>query len=137
MTIEGEIGSCIFHKLANDHDVNAIVGTRIYPVDLPQGATIPAITYQLISDAPSSQPHGEKSALPFPRYQVNCWDVTDAGAIALKAAVKTALENKKGIWGGSGDEHYVFTSQYMGQREVKDTAARLYCRQLDFKIMFT
>jgi hypothetical protein len=66
----------------------ALVGTRIYPVFLPQNPTYPALTYQRISNTAQSG----STALRQSRWQVNCYASTYIGAQALAAAVKAELE---------------------------------------------
>jgi hypothetical protein len=46
-------------------------GSRIYPNALPQGVTLPAIRYFLVSDPPE-RTHSGPSKLRHPRYQLDC-----------------------------------------------------------------
>lgn len=82
------ISTLVKAALAGDSSVTALVGTRVYPLILPQTPTYPAITYQRIS---STGTNGN-TALRASRYQVNCWATTHAGAQALAGAVKTLFE---------------------------------------------
>lgn len=74
--------------LAAATGVTALVSTRIYPVFLPQHPTYPAISYQRISSSGQDGTSNRKLS----RWQINCWASTYAGAQALAAAVKAALE---------------------------------------------
>jgi hypothetical protein len=130
-----EIRTNLYQKLVGDPGVYAIVGDRIFPIKLPQGTTVPAITYQLIDDPPASQAYGEKSAMPYPRYAINCWAADPDKAVELKEAVKLALECQLGWWEGSAGRRRVWDSRYLGQRELDQPEAGLYIRQLDFRIM--
>jgi len=125
----------LFQKLATDHGVKAIVSDRIYPVKLKEGAQIPAISYQLVDGMPLSQAHGEPSSGSSDLYQVNCWGATSAEAKELKEVVKLALDGKSGVWDGADGKLRV-TCIYKGQRETPDAAGRLFCRQLDFKLIY-
>ncbi len=131
-----ELRTNLFWKLTEDAAaVYAIVEKRVYPVDLPPRCQIPAISYQLIDDPPESQAHGEASAFPKPRYQINCWAFTSDGAAELKEAVKAALDGKAGTWEGTDGRRRVYLSKYLGQRELKKPEASLYARQLDFQFL--
>lgn len=68
--------------------VTAIVGSRTYPMLLPQNPTYPAITYGRISNTGTNG----STALKETRYQIDCWAATYAGTQTLAAAVKAALE---------------------------------------------
>ncbi len=64
---------------------------RIYPLLMPQGVTLPAISYQRVATIPHddlelAQNHERV------RVQIDCWDDDYAGAKALAAAVRTALQ---------------------------------------------
>lgn len=81
-----------------------VVGTRILPM-LPQGVTLPAVTYQLISRPQAeSTPLGPNAPVEaISRYQIDCWadvnpDTSNGGyaqarsvANYVKAALNTML----------------------------------------------
>lgn len=74
-------------KLKSMAGVTALVGTRIYPMKVPQGAVLPFITYRRISRTPVNWVRGT-STTNFLRIQVNCWAANYDGALALAAAVR-------------------------------------------------
>lgn len=82
------IATILKAALAADTAVAAIVSTRIYPLQLPQSPTYPAITYQRISNTGTNG----NTALRESRWQISCWAQTYLGALALSAAVKALLE---------------------------------------------
>lgn len=53
-------------------------GMRIYPNTLPQGVTLPAIRYTLVSN-PSEHTHSGPSSLKNPKYQFDCVADGDEG----------------------------------------------------------
>lgn len=77
-------------RLLADATVAAAVGTRIYPVAAPQGATMPHIVYQRIS-GPRVHSH-DGSDLAHPRFQFACNAATYAAAKALANAVREELD---------------------------------------------
>lgn len=82
------IAALLHARLAADSGVSALVGTRIYPVILPQKPTVPAISYQQISNTEQDG----TSTLRETRYQVDCWDDGYAGVESVGDAVRAALE---------------------------------------------
>lgn len=81
--------------LVEDATVAALVGTRVYPIRLPELPTLPALTYQRISSRPigSHQGAGELEA---GRWQVTAWADTYNGVQALALATERALDGRLG-----------------------------------------
>lgn len=82
------IKNILYAAMAGDTAIAAIVGTRIYPLKLPQGPTYEAVSYQRIS---STGVNGN-TALRESRWQFSCWGDTYEKATALAAAVKALFE---------------------------------------------
>ena len=76
--------------LTSDADVNAKVGSRIFPIYVPKGQPLPAITYQEISGVRDPIMKGA-SGLVNARYQINCWTKTNKEARKLADLVRIAL----------------------------------------------
>ena len=81
--------------LAGDTDVAAVVSTRIYPVLIPQGAALPAITYQLLSSEPFAA-HDGHTGHTKDRFQINCYSTSYATAKDLAEKVRLALSGYSG-----------------------------------------
>lgn len=90
MNAEGAIWSAILASAP----VTALVGTRVYPMMLPQGPTFPAVVYQRISTVPDMLVDGPGFA-PI-RMQLSMWATTFGGARTLADAVVTALHGYHG-----------------------------------------
>lgn len=71
--------------------VAALVVARIYPLLMPQGVILPAISYQRVATAPLDDLEGTQNH-EWVRVQIDCWDNDYAGVKALAAAVRTALQ---------------------------------------------
>lgn len=84
------IADDIYTTLTGDAGVSALVSTRVYPMDMPQNATLPALTYTRVSETPLVNLDGE-NATRNSRYQVDCFASTYTGAQALAEAVKAAM----------------------------------------------
>lgn len=83
----------LYSRLAAYSGISALVGTRIYPKLLPQTPTLPALTYQRVSNTATNG----STVLRESRWQVTCWAATDTGARALATQVKTALEEHSDV----------------------------------------
>lgn len=82
------IGSLVRTALTGNSGVSTLVGSRVYPLLLPQEPTYPAISYQRISNTGQDGSSDRKES----RWQFDCWGTTYAASVSLSAAVKTALE---------------------------------------------
>lgn len=109
MTIEAVIAG----KLAS-------VGAA-YPVTMPEGATLPGMCYQFISEIPFRAHSGE--ILTRRRLQVACWAKTYAAAVTLGDSVRAALNlNQTNI--------ELITAENIS--DFKDPESGLYRRIVEF-----
>lgn len=92
MTIESDIFTRLVAAVP-------LVVSRVYPLLLPQNPTLPAITYQRISDV-REQSLGGDSSLQHPRFQFSCWAETYAVALAVAEQVRLALQGITAAGGG-------------------------------------
>lgn len=95
------VGNLLRDFVLADPTVAGLVGTRMWPVRLPQKPTLPALVYQRISGVRIENLRGPASAAE-PRYQIDAWAVTVAGAQELGAAVRRRLEAYVGQWTSNG-----------------------------------
>jgi hypothetical protein len=79
--------------------ITAEVATRIYPAPLPQGATLPALTYTDISAVDSYSSAGP-GCLVRTRYQIDHWARTREDAGRVERATKDVLRGYRGQWPG-------------------------------------
>ena len=86
--------------LLADGTISGLVGTRIFPLKLPQAPTFPAITYQMISGG-RSHTYGGAVGLASPRFQFDCWGATYLQAEALAEALRIRLDGFSGAMGAS------------------------------------
>lgn len=84
--------------LAVNAGVSALVGSRIYPLRLPERMTLPALRYQIITTLPRVAHTGDSELRQY-RIQLSAHASTYAGAQAVAAALFTALHGKKAIFG--------------------------------------
>jgi len=78
--------------LLADPDVVDIIGTRLYPMRIPQNGSLPAAVYQRISAVPVTSMDGD-SGLDDIRIQISCWAATYAQAVDLASKIRTAINS--------------------------------------------
>lgn len=85
----------VFNLLA-DEELSELVGTRVFPMRIPQKQPIPAVVYQVISDNPVNTFDGDRSVDSI-TLQVSCWASTYAEAQELAAAVRRIISGISAI----------------------------------------
>ena len=94
MTIESEI----YSRLSTFAGLTALVADQIYPLILPQAATLPAVVYHVISE-PRISNFGRDTGDVHARIQVTCFGEKAAGqgsVLAVKEQVRLALQRFAG-----------------------------------------
>lgn len=81
----------IYNVLIADVTVSGLVAARIYPLLMPQGVTLPALSYQRVATAPHDDLEGTQNH-EWVRVQIDVWDDDYPSAKTLAAAVHTALQ---------------------------------------------
>jgi hypothetical protein len=93
------VESGLYTALTTNGGVAALVSLRVYPHDLPESPTFPAITYRFIT-VMETDDFGGITGLQNGSVEINCWSTTFDGAIALGDAVKACLAGFSGSFGG-------------------------------------
>ena len=93
--------TALYSYLSNFAGLAALVSTRIYPRQLPQNSTLPAVVYQRIS-GPRVHAMGSDPGITYPRYQFTCHGTTPASAEAVSDQIRRAFQNYSGTMGGVG-----------------------------------
>ena len=126
------IEEAIIGHLLDTMGVSALVSNRVYPLSLPQGRTLPAMTVQRVSGAPLYADDGE-AGLVNPRVQVDCWGATYAAAKLSARAAVTALSAYVGDMGGVEVQYVLLEDERDMPRESGANAAEYVFRvSLDF-----
>ncbi len=105
----------------------ALIGTRFYPMLLPQTPTLPACTYARVS-------RWRPDEIPFAtvRIQVTCWDTTATGARAVATALTNAAGKKKGTSAGL---RIVYCSE-VNALDLRDPETGRFTVPVDFKLTY-
>lgn len=106
------------HLLA-DAAIAALVGTRIYPLRLPQKPQLPAIVLLRVSDVRPPILRGQASVAQ-ERFQVDAWATTFDGATALGTLCRRRLEGYSGTWsdGASPETTVDVAIQFESDRDL-------------------
>jgi len=91
-----EIGAAIYAYLGS-----LLTGKRLYPERLPEKATLPAVTYVMVTSPKVTTRDAGPASLALSLYQFTCYATTYAGARALAKQVRLALDGYSGMMGGA------------------------------------
>lgn len=126
------IESDLYTHLINDSGVSGIVGDRVYPLRLPQGFTLPAISYQRISGDRAKDLQGSTGHTS-PRIQIDCWTKKYSDLKNLAEKVRLSLDRFTGNLGGG---QYVQHVSLEGETENFEDDTEIQRISLDFYISF-
>jgi hypothetical protein len=112
------LGPAIYSKLSGDAAVAAIVGTRIFPEDVPQTLrTFPLIVYTM-GDAEHLSNFTGSSHLANRRVTIESAAMTYEAAQGLADAVRAAFADQSGTWGGITVQGAFIESQSDAQQSI-------------------
>jgi len=126
MTIE----EAVYAYLLGKTDITDIVSTRIYPVVLPQGVELPALTYMQVSN-----PVHHDVDIAYPRMQISSWAEDYADAKGLYNAVKEAMQRYKGVMGG-GSGVKVTQVVFLNSFDAYNQLTGIWHIPSDYKIIY-
>ncbi len=90
------IGQILFSVLSENTSVIAYVGDRIYPGYIPQGAALPAVTYNQIGGI-RSYTHSGPAGLVDGHWQITAWTESYAVMDALAGHIRDAFNGYSGV----------------------------------------
>lgn len=93
------IEDAFYSLISNDSTITDIVEDRIYPSNLPDNPTLPALTYFNVGTFPLGQ-HGSPASLEKTRIQIDAYADTSRNAKLLIDTVRKAIESYRGTIGG-------------------------------------
>lgn len=122
-------------RLLADSTLSGLVGTGVYPVNLPvalasQTSPPPCVTYRTISDVPTFTLNGSTVSIKT-RIEYNSWATTYAAAKAVALAIQSSLT---GYSGQLGDVYICWIEPGGVNTDDLDEDSRLYRVQQDFLI---
>ena len=122
--------------LKNDTDVDGLVSTRIYPNEVPQGAAMPAISYEQASGDREHTMDGPVGMVDA-SFVLNCWSETYAGSRTLSGYVRIALDGYSGTVGSQYFWVIFLENESDNLQRIPDVKViRRYSKQLTFTVWF-
>lgn len=121
--------------LLADAGIAAVVGTRVYPIKIPQGVNAASIVYTRISGAGDYHMAGP-SGLAMPRYQLDSWAPTADAATALANLIKDRISGFRGVMGTGPIAVTVQGAFLLDEREDYDDTPKLHRMSRDYAIDF-
>ena len=125
----GRIAAAIYDILKNNSGVSALVGTRIYPLAIPQDATLPAIQYQKISSRGYYTHDGEAAVRS--RIQISAVAETYEAADDIAGAIQSCLSGYRNAAAGVR----IFSCFLEGERDGFGILNDLEVVQQDYMIL--
>jgi hypothetical protein len=131
-----DIGNAISKKLLATTAITDVCSTRITPDALPKNQTLPAITYNVISNQPEHH-LGGAAALSQARVQLDIYASTRDAANELGELVRLAIDGQRGTWGS----HYIRTCHLDNdladyEHPIDGSDAKRYIRTQDYLVNF-
>lgn len=130
----GKLDTALFDYLTTDPGFESLVGDRLFPIRIPEGAGLPAVTYARVSAqrTPDYDPFDVTHAFVRARMQFNCWSRLAEEAMEIGEAVLLALSGYGGDMGGQ----LVGATFAVLEQDTYEGISKLYRRSLDFIILY-
>jgi hypothetical protein len=130
------IETVLYSILTADVGVSSLIATRLYPLIIPQGVNMPAMTYQKISGQWQIQMSGPHN-MSRERFQFNCWAKTYSETRALAEAVRDLLNGYDSTVDTVKIHVATLDNEFDVVEETGDVRlARRYGRMMDFIIWY-
>jgi len=121
----------LYTLLAATSTIAAMVGTRIYPLILPEASVLPALTYQVVGGHSSAT--FDTAGMTRLRMQFDCWGADYLDAITLRVALIAALNGYQGLL---SDGTNLQNAQQLQNVDFFDHEARYYRAMTEFYLYF-
>jgi len=125
-----DVAQALYSILSGDSDVSSLVSSRIYPHQLPQAPTYPAITYKLVSLGERPHAMGSDPSVVQDRYQVDAWAESYSAMVDLDDKIMSALSRYSGTAAGVTIQG-IF---HVNRVDLFEDDVRVYHRAIDFEI---
>lgn len=129
--------SALYNHLISDASLSALVSTRIYQEVAPTSATLPYMTWQIISDVPTGH-IGAESGIARKVVQFDIFAATDLACNALEDELRNTIDGKSAAtMGANGETIYLRSCRKLGsfQRAIPPSDGsqnRIYRRMAEY-----
>ena len=115
--------------------LTALISTRIYPDELKQGETLPAVFYLLVSDVKDHFLTGQ-AVLERPVYQFTVQALTKTSAKAVANQLKAALVDYVGTMSGIVVQKIELQNEMHSMDTTADGTTRVFSIDLEYEINY-
>jgi hypothetical protein len=124
--------------LAATAGISSIAGTRIFHGERTQNSDLPAVAFDETGDAESFQDiTGAVAGIARIGISIECYAASAGAAIALREAVRVALETwSKSPMGGTLGT-VVWCCDFAGQSGQYEPDTKTFIREISFEMMYT
>lgn len=128
-----DIYDAIVARLKATTALTALIGTRIYPDEIPQGKLHPAVFYMTVSDTKDHFLTG-MSNLESPNIQITTYADTKDGAADVAEAIKTAINGYQGTLSGITIQCIKLINELPSMYKSPDGTTKIYTHDLEFEV---
>lgn len=118
-----------------DNGIVAVVGSRVFPLKIPQSVDQTSIVYTRVSGLSGHHMAG-RDGLARARIQVDCWSKSADASSSLANLVKDRLDGYRGVMGAGPTAVDVQGLFFSDERESFDDTVKMYNTGRDYSINF-
>ena len=111
------VEEALWSVVTGDDAVKALIGARLFPLVIPEDATLPAAAYQRIS-GPRMLAHDGPTGLAMGRFQFTATATTYAAAKGVIGAIRECLDGYQGTVDGEEIEVAAVEGEYDGYGQI-------------------
>lgn len=124
-----DVSQALHSHLVSYAELNALIGTRVYPVQLPETVTLPAVTYQRIDTLSVQHRSRRRSTYGRPRFQIDGWAASYKSAMAVRQQIRNAM----GEFTSPGDPR-IDVAMQKDDRDIFESSPGRWRCSLDYQI---
>lgn len=130
-----EIEEALVARLLSDAPLAALIGTRIYPDEMPQGSVLPTVCYLDVSDVKMHTLLGQ-AVVERPVRQFTVYAATKASAKAVAKAIKASLSDYQGTLSGLEIQKIEQLNEMAGRYSKPDGSLWFHTHDLEYQIYY-
>lgn len=123
------IEETLYTRLSNYAGLTSLVGTRIYPMILPQGVTYPAVEYSRVGTYPRESCMISDVGVVRARYRITAWATTFTSVKSIANQIRLAMQR----YTTTG----VQATFIIGEYDIYDDEAEKYGAAIDIELIYT
>lgn len=126
------IEESLFDYLTSYAALAALIGTRLYPIIIPENKAHPAIAYQLL-DGDEGETHQGSDGMFYDDFQFTVQDKTHEGLLAACAALRAAMK----AWKGTSGSYTVIRAARSLEVDGSKSESGIYVRRIQYSVQYT